>query len=861
MDIDMEFLRHISGVKAVLGNVGTADGRPEIGAKLEAALERACEHGPDVESTLTAIADAVSGADASTFASTDLTERLGELLDLLEQVAFDSSDEAAAEELRRATFQLRGDRVDEQADPGDKEGESEALGRVADQEEASLHSVAGYLVQMEPTLMDSIAKLREHFADAIARWEGSGGVGSQLTDALGELDSVLSNKRTRKTKRAEAVGVVSDALEAAMEEQQDYMFWSPPGTEWDSGVRNAAAGTTPAVEEEDSKKDEARSSARSEDTAEGPATATTGEPMSAVPSGANTTLTTMPRSIEADPELVIDFVAEGLEYLDQAEEALLHLESDPRDQESINVTFRAFHTIKGVSAFLELSQISGMAHEAETLLSQVRDGSVPFTECGADLLLTAADVLRGLLEGVRELVHGGEAERPARLDAVIGALTDPELAEKVARNESFGLKAEVAPVSLESADEPARKDATGGTSQDDSVRIRTERLDRLVDLVGELVVSYSMISQDPDLLATKGGLQKKIGQSNKILRELQDLSTSLRMVPLKPAFHKISRVVRDVSRKSGKNVELVATGEETELDRSMVGVIVDPLVHMVRNSIDHGIESREERLAAGKSERGSVYLTARQAGGSVVVEIEDDGRGLDGEKILKKAVERGLVDPERTLTDSEVFELVFHPGFSTADQVTDLSGRGVGMDVVKRAVDSLRGRIEIQSRPGEGTSFSIFLPLTLAITDGMLVRIGGELCIIPTVKIQLSMRPTAADLWSVSRRGEMVMLHDQLIPIARLDRVFGFNGGIQDPEEALLVVVGEGSRKTALMVDELLGQQQFVVKPLTGPVSGTPGVAGGAILGDGNVGLILDPEEVIDLAACTRSGSSTHVAA
>jgi two-component system chemotaxis sensor kinase CheA len=860
MDIDMELLRRISDVKVALGSMDDPEGRAGIRTKVELALDRAQGYGPDAASALRAVAGALDEpSDASS--SADLPERLGVLLDLLEQVVFDRSDERAADRLRGAVADLApgpGDQPAEPEDPGRGDDTTEVDAR---QEEASLHSVAGYLVQMEPTLMDSVATLREHFSHAIQQWNGSPDVQAQLTDALGELDSVLSNKRTPKTKRAEAVGVVSEALEAAMEEEQDYMFWSPPGTEWDCGVSGTRAAQVGVGEDVDSQETEAGSSTRPDHTPENLVTAIAEEPDSAAPSGGNAKLTAMPTSIDADPELVIDFVAEGLEYLDQAEEALLGLESNPRDQELINVTFRAFHTIKGVSAFLELSQISGMAHEAETLLAQVREGSVPFTECAADLLLTAADVLRGLLEGVRELVHGGEAERPARLEAVIGALTDPDLAKKVARNESFGLKTEIPQAFAESEDDPARKDATGASSQDDSVRIRTERLDRLVDLVGELVVSYSMISQDPDLLGTGGGLKKKVGHSNKILRELQDLSTSLRMVPLKPAFHKISRVVRDVSRKSGKQVALVATGDETELDRSMVGVIVDPLVHMVRNSIDHGIESREARLAAGKPERGSVHLTARQAGGSVVVEIEDDGRGLDREKILAKALDRGLVDPEKTLTDSEVFDLIFHPGFSTADQVTDISGRGVGMDVVKRAVDSLRGRIEIQSRPGEGTRFSIHLPLTLAITDGMLVRIGGELCIIPTVKIQLSLRPTSQDLWSVSQRGEMVMLHGQLIPIARLDRVFGFQGGIQDPEHALLVVVGEGSRKTALMVDELLGQQQFVVKPLTGPVAGTPGVAGGAILGDGSVGLILDPEEVIDLAACTRSGSRAHVAA
>jgi two-component system chemotaxis sensor kinase CheA len=363
------------------------------------------------------------------------------------------------------------------------------------------------------------------------------------------------------------------------------------------------------------------------------------------------------------------------------------------------------------------------------------------------------------------------------------------------------------------------------------------------------------VVQDPTVLDTGGELGTKVARASKILRDLQDLSTSMRMVPLKPAFLKVSRVVRDVSRRSGKQVEFVQLGEDTEIDRSMVDILADPLIHMVRNSVDHGIESAAERRAAGKPESGTVQLKAFQASGRVVVEISDDGKGLDRERILAKARDRRLVDGERNLSDAEVFALIFEPGFSTAEKVTDISGRGVGMDVVRRSVDSLRGRIEVTSEPGQGTTFSIQLPLTLAITDGMLVRVGTQRYILPTTRIQTCFRPAPADITRVLGRGEMVRLHEDLFPLVRLHRINGVEGAEEDPTKALVVVAGEASRRVALLVDELVGQQQFVVKALTGLASRVPGVSGGSVLGDGTVGLILDPDELSALARNGTDGS------
>ena len=585
---------------------------------------------------------------------------------------------------------------------------------------------------------------------------------------------------------------------------------------------------------------------------------------------------------DADMELLPDFVTESLEYIDSAEAALLALENDPRDGESINVVFRAFHTIKGTSAFLGLSAVADLAHHAESLFSRVRDGEVPFTGACADLALRSADTLKSLIHVVSGAVPGSAMALPDDYTEFLAILAAPDtvlaggspplpefrlgdilVAEgKIQRTDLEATASSESPDPLgirlvrekgvrasDVAQALRRQKAADADSGADAVvRVRTDRLDRLVDLVGELVVAESMVAQDPALGAGENHeLAKKVGQVGKIVRELQDLSMAMRMVPLKGTFQKIARLVRDVSRKSGKQVNLVTDGEDTELDRNMVNVIGDPLVHMVRNAIDHGLELPAEREAAGKPAAGTVRLSAYQAGGGVVVELQDDGRGLDRARIVAKAIDRGLIESDQGMSDEAIFQLIFAAGFSTADQVTDLSGRGVGMDVVRRNIESLRGRVDIRSRAGEGTTFSIHLPLTLAITDGMLVRVGDERYIISTLSIRTSFRPEPEMLSTVAGRGEMVMLHGEVIPIVRLHEVFGVPRATREMVEGLLVVVGEGRHRYALMVDELLGQQQFVAKPLGEGIRPVPGIAGGAILGDGRIGLILDQAELLNV--------------
>jgi two-component system chemotaxis sensor kinase CheA len=331
---------------------------------------------------------------------------------------------------------------------------------------------------------------------------------------------------------------------------------------------------------------------------------------------------------------------------------------------------------------------------------------------------------------------------------------------------------------------------------------------------------------------------------------------SMRMVPLKPTFQKLARLVRDLAHKNGKLVEFVTEGEDTEIDRTMVDIVGDPLVHMVRNAVDHGIEFAAERMASGKSPSGTIRVSAYHAGGQVVVELTDDGRGLNRDKIAAKAVEKGLIASDKGMTEADIHNLIFAPGFSTADKITDLSGRGVGMDVVKRNVEALRGRCDIASTFGRGSTFSLRLPLTLAITDGMLVKVGGERYVVPTANIHMSFRPEAAMLSTVAGKGEVVTLRGEVMPVVRVHRLLNIPRAIERPTDALLMIVADGERRAALLVDELLGQQQVVAKALG--VGTVPGVSGGAILGDGRVGLILDVREVVALG---RQGGARDAAA
>jgi two-component system chemotaxis sensor kinase CheA len=389
---------------------------------------------------------------------------------------------------------------------------------------------------------------------------------------------------------------------------------------------------------------------------------------------------------------------------------------------------------------------------------------------------------------------------------------------------------------------PQASEARVEKKADQTLRVATEKVDKLVNLVGGLVIAQAMISRslvdfEPSKLHT---LVQAVGDLERHTRELQDQVMNIRMVPIGTIFGRFRRLVRDLSGNLGKDVRLELVGEDTELDKSMVEHLADPLMHLVRNAADHGLETTEQRLAQGKSAHGTITLAARHQGGNVVVDISDDGNGLDTARILAKAIERGLATPGVELPPERVHEFIFAAGFSTAQAVTDLSGRGVGMDVVKRSVDGLNGSIAITTTPGQGTRFRITLPLTLAIIDGMSLRVGGATYVLPLNQVVETLPLSTAPVRSIYGHGEVVLVRGDPMPMVRLSRVLSVDDDAEGTGRPLAVVLETGDVRYALRVDELLGKAQFVIKSLEPNLSRPDGVLGATILGDGTVALILD---------------------
>ncbi|MFN3594354.1 MAG: chemotaxis protein CheW [Thiobacillaceae bacterium] len=386
-------------------------------------------------------------------------------------------------------------------------------------------------------------------------------------------------------------------------------------------------------------------------------------------------------------------------------------------------------------------------------------------------------------------------------------------------------------------------------AESSSIRVSVEKVDQLINLVGELVITQAMLAQSASHLDPMQAerLLAGIDQLARNTRDLQEAVMSIRMLPMSMVFSRFPRLVRDLAGKLGKQVELRTIGEATELDKGLIEKITDPLTHLVRNSLDHGIETPEQRVSAGKSPKGALTLKAAHQGGNIIIEVIDDGAGLNREKILAKARERGLPVHDG-MSDSEVWQLIYAPGFSTADHVTDVSGRGVGMDVVKKNIEGLGGRVEIESSPGFGTRTIISLPLTLAILDGMSVRVGSETYIVPLTLVVESLQPRPEDIRSIAGEGRVVHIRGEYLPLVPLAEVFDVHGAQQDPARGILMVVEAEGGRAALCVDELLGQHQVVIKSLESNYRKVPGVSGATILGDGRVALILD------IAAVTRMG-------
>lgn len=565
------------------------------------------------------------------------------------------------------------------------------------------------------------------------------------------------------------------------------------------------------------------------------------------------------------------FFEETEEHLATLELLLIGLDLDRPDSETLHGIFRAAHSIKGSSGMFGFDDITAVTHELETLLDRIRCGQMHLRPDMISSFLEARDVLQRLLDAHRSgrpdpgvpLLETVERLRgwlrvPEQEAAEEGfGLFDDAPARETADDDAFGFFDE-GPGAPERAAAPEAFGLFDGESG--SIRVSVEKIDSLINLVGELVITQAMLGQLGEQLdpSRHERLQHALAQLEHNTRDLQESVMSIRMLPINFIFSRFPRLVRDTATRLGKQVELHLHGEHTELDKSVIEKLSDPLTHIVRNSIDHGIETPAERLAAGKPASGTVKLAASHQGGSVVVEVSDDGRGLSRPRILAKARERNLPVHDG-MSDAEVWQLVFMPGFSTAETVTELSGRGVGMDVVKRNIGAMGGRIDIDSAPGMGTRIGIRLPLTLAILDGLIVAVEAVNYVIPLTYIVESLQARSDDVRGLGGEDNaMIRVRGEYLPLFSLHELLRIGGEAPAPEQGIVVILESEGRSFALQVDELVGQQQVVIKSLEQNFRRVEGIAGATIMGDGSVALILDVDALPRLAAREDTADERH---
>ena len=562
-----------------------------------------------------------------------------------------------------------------------------------------------------------------------------------------------------------------------------------------------------------------------------------------------------------DPELLREFLIESEELLQGVDQDLVRLESSPKDDELLNRVFRAMHTIKGTAGFLGLEPVVKLGHHAEDVLTNLRKGQIQLTQGVMDALLAARDELGKMLADIRA---GGLKQYEL----------DPLVAQLQQAQSAAGAEAEATPQPPESSPEsshieqpvenvtkPAKKTHERESAESaqkarnsqslaaQTMRVDVRKLDELLNLIGELVLERNRLLQiskeiSGGRMEARGAdspLNHAVGRLSFITEEIQAAGLRTRMVPIETVFSKFPRLVRDLARTLQKDVELEVSGQETEIDKTMVELIGDPLVHLVRNSLDHGLEMPDARERANKPRCGKIRLEAKQEGDHILVAISDDGAGMDPARILRKAIERGLVTAERgaTLSQREILDFIYLPGFSTVDKATNLSGRGVGMDVVCSNLKKLNGTVEIDSRLGEGTRVEVRLPLTLAILPVLLVEAGGEIYALPLRDIIETSRFDPGDVHEFES-SEVICLRRETLPLLRLQTIF--STPVNDSAvEKKIVVMSVSGVKVALLVDRLIGQESTVVKPLAATFNQSQGIAGTTVGGDGWVRLVIDP--------------------
>lgn len=620
-------------------------------------------------------------------------------------------------------------------------------------------------------------------------------------------------------------------------------------------------------------------------------------------------------------EFISYFRDEAEELLQQIDADLLQLEdfvgSEHVDGELVNSLFRALHTIKGSSGMLQFTDVQNLAHKLENLCDLLRKERMPLSESCVDVLFGGRDFLTDLVEAAvngKNLPSGlndyigrldsfvavyeetsnvieGTATAEVSFEAAAGAENEETASEEdlaafeadvwrlveqaraaapeapPAPQAQAPAPAQEAPVKPARADAPAKSEAKRATTHQ-TIRVDIERLDLLLNLVGELVINRTRISDIAGTLertlTDKNGaaaalnghakdlvpLAKELADSSALLarttNEIQESIMKVRMVPIGQVFDRFPRLVRDVAKARGKEVQLTISGAETDLDKTIVDEVGEPLMHLLRNCVDHGIEQPDEREKRGKPRHGTISLNAYHEGNQIIIEVSDDGHGIDLERVRARGIKQGLIGPDDRLTDREIVELIFTPGFSTAEVISDVSGRGVGMDVVKKNITRLKGVFDVNTVPGAGTTFTIKLPLTLAIIQALLVRVADELYAIPLDSVIESQRIEMQDVRTV-HGNEVITLRGQVVPLLRISEFFEL-GGQRDPDKVMIVIVGLQGRQVGLVVDSFQGEQEIVIKPLSDVVGRIPGISGATILGNGSISLIIDVHSLVSEA-------------
>jgi len=610
-------------------------------------------------------------------------------------------------------------------------------------------------------------------------------------------------------------------------------------------------------------------------------------------------------------EIREDFLVEAFEMLDKMDQDLVELENNPEDLELLNSIFRVAHTVKGSSSFLNFDILTELTHHMEDVLNKARKDELKITPQIMDVVLESVDMMKGLLESIRDtgsdecgieikdicarfdIISSGEevgetiVEEPKieptkeviEEDSVdLSSLSDEEVEAEIERLLAEKLKEKEAKKAKKSSNnalsseevntlkqkkevkkevkKTAKKENKTVSAPEQTIRVEVSRLDNLMNLIGELVLGKNRLLKIYDDVEERYEGEKFLEELNQVVSSVSLVTTDLqiavmktRMLPVAKVFNKFPRLVRDLSRELDKDIDLIMSGEETELDKSIIEEIGDPLVHMIRNSCDHGVEDKEARKEAGKDIKGSVYLKAYNEGNQIVIEIKDDGAGMDPDFLKMKALDKGIVSEKEieNMSDKEAYGLIFKPGFSTAAKVTGVSGRGVGMDVVKTNIEKLNGIIDIESTLGEGTTFKLKIPLTLAIMQALLVQAQEEYFAIPLSSVLETVRINMDEIYTIDGKN-VLKLRNEILPLARLSDMFDVERVLDMSEQVYVVVIGIAESKLGIIVDGLVGQEEVVIKSMGDYLQGIKGIAGATIRGDGGVTLIADVSAMMDIA-------------